>query len=227
MKRAIRTMQLPKKGRVLALLMCIFACVAEIQSCASPERKLFRPVPVLTPENTPIFSLIAHTKTGERQLILGLWEDGALIWSDDTLNGGAPFRYRTLSGDHLTGVVHRLWTLFNRVDEDHVSYVRDDAPFIEMRAEGARRSKRLDSWHETFESNTNLVVTSQAVEALAGRSRTNVLASDDEDYRYFRIVWSDIKLLFNGLKLESDGFVDPEETGRYLPDRFVFESGAQ
>jgi len=198
-----------------------------LTACSGPSQRLFRPVPVLTPENTPIFSAVAHTETGERALIFGLWQDGLLIWSEDSIHGGAPYQQRQLDRDHFAGVVHRFWTLFGRMDEEYQSFVRDDAPFIELRAEGARRRKRLDSWHETFEANTNLVVTAQAVEALAGRTRREVLAQEDQEYRRFRMIWTDLRLFVQGLTRQPGDVIDPEELGRYLPERFVFESGAQ
>ncbi len=53
----------------------------------------------------------------------------------------------------------------------------------------------MQSWHEQFESNTNLVVIDGWAEPLDGRSRDSAIKNWSAEYRNFRRLWSDVRLL--------------------------------
>ena len=52
---------------------------------------------------------------------------------------------------------------------------------------------RLESWHELFEQNTNLVATADGITALGGAKREDVLRKQPEAYRRLRSTWSEIR----------------------------------
>src|SRR5262249_5273764 len=55
------------------------------------------------------------------------------------------------------------------------------------------RELRLLSWHDLYADNPKVVVTSRGVEALEGRDRDAVIASEPEEYKRFLLVWSEIR----------------------------------
>jgi len=59
--------------------------------------------------------------------------------------------------------------------------------------EDGRRRLRMESWHELFEQNTNLVATAGGITPLGGARREDVLQKQPETYRRFRDTWSEIR----------------------------------
>jgi hypothetical protein len=55
------------------------------------------------------------------------------------------------------------------------------------------RRLQLRSWHEVFEENPKVVVTSRGVESLEGRDRDTILAAEPPEYRRFRRIWFEIR----------------------------------
>lgn len=42
------------------------------------------------------------------KLIIGIWMDGAIVWSDNQLSGGAPFKYGTIPPERILAAINRL-----------------------------------------------------------------------------------------------------------------------
>ena len=137
--------------------------------------------------------LPGSTNTGPR-IIAALWSDGRIVHSEAPLKGGPPFRAGRFQPE-------RLVTLLDTLDRKGAfsdqalrrPYVGPDAGFITILIDDGRRRLKLQSWHELFEENTNLVATAQAIATLDGRKRDEVLAQQPEEYRRFRNIWAGIR----------------------------------
>ena len=135
----------------------------------------------------------AATNTGP-QIITAVWNDGRIVWSQSPVGGGAPYREGRFEPDKLASL---LDTLEGRGTFTNASLARarvgPDSSSTIIAIDDGRRRLRMRSWHELFEQGTNLVVTSQGVEPLAGRNRQEVLEQQPEDYRRMRQTWSEIR----------------------------------
>ena len=134
----------------------------------------------------------------EPQVIAALWADGQIIWS--ATNSGRPYRQGRFSPDKLN-------TLLAKLDRKGVftnqslarPNVGPDSSFTTIAIDDGRRQLKMESWHEFFERNTNLVATASGIEPLAGRVRERVLQGQPAEYRNYRSTWSEIRQAVTGL----------------------------
>jgi len=146
----------------------------------------------------PCFAILRR-RSGGSDLILGLWEDGWLVWSADPIFGGPPLLERRILGERLDPLLHCIDRLFSRAGGDSIAYHAPRAGHVELYTSIGGRPRRLVSWHESFERNSGFVVTERGVEALEGRPRAQVAAGADSAYRRFRVLWRDLRAVATGL----------------------------
>ena len=91
-------------------------------------------------------------------------------------------------------------SLFARWDGPALEYHPEGASHVELICTVGGSERRLASWHESFESNGELAVNQNGVFKLDGRSRADALAEASSDYRRFRTLWGDVRLLMRALK---------------------------
>jgi hypothetical protein len=127
-------------------------------------------------------------------IVAALWDDGRIVWSETGIGGGPPLRQGQFAPEKLKSLLgslvaqgaftnaalRRTWT---GPDSQTTKIVINDGP----------RRLRMESWHELFESNTNLIVTAQSVASLNGRDREAVQREQPEAYRQFRSTWKQIR----------------------------------
>lgn len=153
---------------------------------------------VLSREEAPLVSAVRN-RSRDRVLILGLWADGRLVWSEDPVFGGPPYHEDRLDPARLRDVLRGFDRLFDRWEGPVLEYHPPGASHVELVCLVGGRDRRLASWHESFERNPEMVVTGMDVERLEGGSRARVLAGLDPDYRRFRVLWRDVRSLMRGL----------------------------
>jgi hypothetical protein len=138
--------------------------------------------------------------TGERALshstpvVLALFADGTLIWSENRLEGGSPYRLVRIESNRIAELFAR-WQqagLFNR-DELRRNYFGPDSDWTAIQLRGSDGWLQLNSWHELFEANPETVVLSGSVQNLNGRDRAEVIAGDKPEFLAFRQAWSELK----------------------------------
>jgi len=128
------------------------------------------------------------------QVIAAMWTDGTVVWSESRTNGGPPYRSAEIPSERLAAFLHSLEQ--DGVFDDPMrtrSYVGPDAGFTTIAIDDGRRQLRMRSWHEGFESRSNLVVTAQGVGVLGDRDRAQIMREQPEAYRRFRAIWSEIR----------------------------------
>lgn len=137
---------------------------------------------------------ISVLTTGGRRAdcgILAAWPDGTVVWSDDLLHGGPPYRMARIGPADVAAVVARLRQAGPRVGEWHVA---PDARWTRITVrDGADRIVDAGSSHELIEADPSLVATAVGSEPLSGRRAADVLARQPADYRAFRTWWETAK----------------------------------
>lgn len=137
----------------------------------------------------------------EHPIILAMWRDGTVIWSEDKLRGGPPYLQGFISAEH----VQRALTEMNRL-----GYLREKPmKWVNMGVESNTivivirdRERRvfLQSWHELFEhENPDRVATSTSEVGVDRDDRERVLATQPAEYRVHRQAYTEIRKLLDGM----------------------------
>ena len=126
------------------------------------------------------------------RVIAALWTDGRIVWS--ATNSGAPYRQGRLAPNKLNALLADLDQkgVFTNQTLTRPN-VGPDSGFTTIAIDDGKRRLKMESWHELFERNTNLVATANGIEPLAGRSRERVIQRQPAEYRGYRRTWSDIR----------------------------------
>ena len=162
---------------------------------AAPRGTL--PPPTLSASEAPMIviyedrwaSRILPPGTPRQQLEAAVWHDGRMVWhADGSLRTG---QIEVKKIDVLLQRLHRDGAFDNgKVSESNYGL---DSGFDVIRVRLADRELHFQSWHDRFEQNPGLVVSSRGVESLDGRTRESVLSSDKPEYLRFRHTWADVR----------------------------------
>jgi hypothetical protein len=155
------------------------------------------PAPTLAASDKPVMLLyeermgLGPPSTGESgpRIDAAVWGDGRIVW-----RSGEALRQSRIDVKQIEELLQRL----NREDAFGTGKVEEnhfgpDSSFDVVEIRLPDRHLRLRSWHEGFEQNPKLVVTSHGVSSLEGRDRAAVLAAEPAEYKRFRQLWSEIK----------------------------------
>jgi len=127
------------------------------------------------------------------RVIVALWADGHIVWSEDSIEGGPPYQEATVE---LASVEELLKDLEGRgvfADPGPKRYFPPDSHWTAIVVLHDSKCLNMQSWHEGLERRTGRVVTDRGSSPLDGRSREEVLATASEEYQNFRRIWSDVK----------------------------------
>jgi hypothetical protein len=132
--------------------------------------------------------------SGKPAIILAAWPDGLIVWSDDRLRGGPPYR----AGHVDPRRVKALLTAFDqdglfadeRLNDGHFG---PDSQFTTVFVKSGKKQVEMRSWHELYEEGGGLVVDHHGVSFLDGRHKLDVLRKAPADYLFFRLVWSETR----------------------------------
>jgi hypothetical protein len=125
-----------------------------------------------------------------RAIVL-LWDDGRVLWSDDAIAGGPPYRTGFVTPARAAAVAER----FKNTDPAMLTResLGPDAQFATLYLRlGGGRLGLMKSWHPR-EPNTDTIATSRGLEARNGRDPAAVLAADTADYQAFRRTWRELE----------------------------------
>jgi len=129
------------------------------------------------------------------QLIFAAWADGRVIWSENPVKGGAPYRGGKIAPERITAALERVKQdgLFDnaRLTRPHLG---PDANFTTLIVASGKQRLKMQSWHERFEANANLVATAHGIVPLEGRRRYDVLAAEPAEYLHYRLVWDEVRV---------------------------------
>ncbi len=146
-------------------------------------------------ENGDIKLTYPKKNKGLEGVYLALWEDGTIIWSVDPKYDQAPFNVGKIPHFSKENITKRLkeFGFFDLKRRHHfmfnsgtikLAYTEDDTIIY------------LESYHELFEANPNLVVTHHGIQSLEGQLCSQVIGDSTEEYKQFRETWDNTKHLF-------------------------------
>jgi len=173
---------------VLSIVLMLVFCTTG-QSLAEPVTKAM-PSIALTIEGG---GMNADWKSYPRILMVA-WPDGRVVWSVDQKEGGPPFREASVNPSSIQATL----TKFEKIgvfqkDSFRHSWFGPDSPYHSIWLCQGGKHTRVETWHELFETNPNLVVVSGGVTSLDGRKRADMIASDTKEFQEFRKLWSDLR----------------------------------
>jgi len=137
---------------------------------------------------------------GKRGLIAAVWGDGYAVWSEDPLEGGAPFSSGRLAKERVIGLLTRLRNE-GTFDDARLSQANfgPDSRFTTIFIRTAGKSLEMRSWHERAEAGGRLIASSAGLEPLNGGTRLAVLKRQPSEYLYYRAVWGELRSAIQGL----------------------------
>ena len=132
---------------------------------------------------------------GEPKLIFAAWDDGHIVWSDDRLNGGEPYRSATVNPKRFTSAIERL-RIIGVFDTPRFNDAKfgPDSQFTTVLIRNGKQKLKMCSWHELFESNGKTIAADHGVTSLSGRSLLSALSDEPSGYLGYRIAWLEIRL---------------------------------
>lgn len=142
--------------------------------------------------------------TFPREVIVAIWKDGRVIWSeaDDAMIGGPPYFEGSIDpkvlAEFLAEVDNKGWFNDPALKQNYIAPPEPilciPAPWTEIIILGdGGKVLYMQSSHELYEDTPNLVAEATGIASLDGRDRAQVLAEQPEDYRRFRAIWSELR----------------------------------
>lgn len=123
-----------------------------------------------------------------RTVVVAIWADGTIIWSGDRSRGGAPYFLASLPVGSVTQLLFEQHARL--VATTRKEFVVPDSEYAEIALVQGDRLAALKSCIPVFESDQRLVATDHGIEALDGRERAAVLATQSREFREFRDAWT-------------------------------------
>ena len=146
------------------------------------------------PETLPIISItIDSTRASPPTLLIAVWDDGSIVWSQDREDGGPPYLSAKIDPAKTAAFLAKLDQdgVFGRED---LVRVGPDASYHEIHLLSGKKHVNLISWHELYERNPKIVSTSHGLTAITeGKTREQMLKEDKQEYREFRSLWKRIR----------------------------------
>ena len=190
---------------LIGALYCGTACAQEGSQPKTHKPKMYLPVPERAWGN-PVAAVYTqgwmykgseygNPEAFRPRVIVALWADGHIVWSDNSIEGGPPYRESTLEPSRVEELLKDLEGRGVFADPGLSSrlYFGPDSTWSAIVVLHEGKYLNMQSWHELFERRPGLVGTAQGITSLGQRNREEVLASQPEEYQKFRRDWSDVK----------------------------------
>ncbi len=188
---------------VLAMLLVSLGVAGAMG--AEPQKRLIT-------DADDVIAVYRQGRGGEfPRLILAAWHDGHVVWSDDQLRGGPPYRTREVEPK----VIEELFARFARdgmfsSSRLNASYHGPWEAHTSILIKNAEREVLMSSWHETVEHSGKVVAAGSGLKPVEGRSRLSILSDQFSHYLFFRAVWSETRLQLRELIADEGKEVDGE-----------------
>ena len=119
-------------------------------------------------------------------IIFAAWPDGFIVWSDDHLDGGPPYRSGRVDPRKVTALLTRFDQdgLFahERLNNEHCG---PHLPFTTVFIKSNNKHVMMRSWHELMEGSNEWVCDQDGETVLDGRHRLDVLRKAPPEYASF------------------------------------------
>jgi hypothetical protein len=128
------------------------------------------------------------------KVVLVAWPDGYIVWSEDRIEGGAPYRAGRVSPVRVSVVLERIERDGAFGDKRLAQpCFGPDSRFTTILVKKAGRQLKMDSWHELAEAGGRVVARSCALTPLSSERRLDVLRKEPAEYLYYRLVWAELR----------------------------------
>jgi len=126
--------------------------------------------------------------TDARAVIVAVWADGTIIWSEDRSRGGPPYFLAELPAFGVQRLVSQMQSSLRA--SQRTEYLVPDAGYTEVALASPTRLDSMSSCIPEFERHPGLVATDDGIQALKGQDRAEVLARQSRELREFRDAWT-------------------------------------
>ena len=128
------------------------------------------------------------------QLIVSIWGDGSVVWSNDRVNGGPPYFAAQIKPQDVSAALTKLGDLgvfdVPRLNESHFG---PDSKFTTILVRTAGKELIMASWHELYEANGSVIAAAHGLTGLGGKKLFPALAEQPADYLHYRMIWLAIR----------------------------------
>jgi hypothetical protein len=129
------------------------------------------------------------------QLIFALWPDGRIIWSELKIAGGPPYRSAKIDPSRLTEAIEKIRGdgMFEDVTLLKPHFGPDSQATVIL-VKSKSKSLKMQSWHELYESHSDVIATEHGITPRAGRARWDILRESAKEYVFYRLGWDELRL---------------------------------
>jgi hypothetical protein len=121
------------------------------------------------------------------RLIIGVWADGTVIWSNDRQRGGKPYFRGNVVAARLQQLLTDLEAAGFFEPNTRTSYYGPDSSYHVIEARIGRKYQALESWHEGPSTQPDLVVTDRGISIIQpGQPRPQA----SPEYQSFISTWA-------------------------------------
>ena len=137
---------------------------------------------------------------GGPRLIMSVWDDGSIVWSNDRINGGSPYFKSQLDPKDVSATLKRLVGI-GAFDVPRLSQANfgPESQFTTILVRTDGKELKMDSWHELYEANGKVVASDHGLTSLDGKKLLQSLAEQPADYLHYRMSWLELRLAATNL----------------------------
>jgi hypothetical protein len=191
--------------RLVALSLLAVAVAAPTRpTTITTNRATTRPVVAVTYEH----SYPPPGTVEPRRLIIAIYANGELRWSDDQRNGGAPYRAARVAPARVARLLDDLEAIGFFTDPDverHQVNYGPDASYTVLAAERGEARQRLASWHDPVPTGFTYITEQGITTIQPGQPAPQ----PSKSYKRFTQVWGEARRLIYDVLPQSEDPVDP------------------
>jgi hypothetical protein len=157
---------------------------------ADPPNGSLRPIDKAESVMAVYYRDMGLASNGHPELILAAWPDGRLIWSENRLKGGVPYRTAQVDPEKFTKMMKKFEKQGLLADKKlNGAYWAPDSECVTILVKSGDKKVEMQSWHETVEE------AGMFADGGAGRgvARNERLRNGSPDYLFFRFIWSETR----------------------------------
>jgi hypothetical protein len=134
------------------------------------------------------------------RLIMSVWGDGSIVWSNDRIKGGSPYFKSKVDPKDVSATLKRLVSI-GAFDVPRLGQANfgPDSQFTTILVQTDGKELKMDSWHELYESNGKVIAADHGLTGLGGKKLLQTLAEQPADYLHYRMSWLELKLAATNL----------------------------
>jgi hypothetical protein len=174
---------------------CMLSGQSQVPAMAESNCGIWMPIDPESnlPANVAVYT-VGSPRLGKavcRQTVVAFWASGRVIWSQDPITGGPPYRIGSIEPDKLAELQNRLRALhFFEARSIYGTVIVDGGYTVFAACYGGLCSEQMSS-HELYERNADVVVMDGALLILSERqsTRQRMLALSSEGNQRFRAEW--------------------------------------